>query len=173
MFYFAREADGHVRYLLMAVLAVGLISLVSCGVVGNGPQVQSAGGNETATSPQETTTAVTGAAGQSAIVGKVFTTSGGRRALVETPVRAGRIHWNADKSDGAFVFEGASGPSSLTKDDGSFAIVNLPPGDYALMVGDPLARYEVISTGDGKAKVYTATGGSALDVGTLEVTDVP
>jgi hypothetical protein len=104
------------------------------------------------------------------VLGKVFSKDGdGLKPLPGTVVWLAQVHWNADKTDGAFVLNGAESPGATIEEDGSFAFTNVPPGDYAIIVGDPMGVNAIVLAPDGKAKVVTLEAGKTLDVGELEV----
>ncbi len=145
-----------------AAIALLATLATACGL---GPE-----GSELPTSQPSTSVQVDVAPSRSAVVGRVLSTRNGQRQpLAGVAVRLGRVHWNEQKTDGAFVFEGASGPVTTSDREGIFVIANVEPGDYVLMFGDPLGRYEIISETSGRAKVYSALAGKALDVGTIVV----
>jgi hypothetical protein len=93
----------------------------------------------------------------------------GSKALAGTAVRLARVYWNADKTDGAFVLEGATSPSTGSKDDGSFMLTDVPPGDYVIVVGDPEARNSIVQEPTGRARIITLQPGQTLDIGNLEL----
>ncbi|MCX7707463.1 MAG: hypothetical protein N2204_05600, partial [Anaerolineae bacterium] len=92
------------------------------------------------------------------------------QTLTGMPVRLARVFWNEDRSDGAFVLEGATSPSALIQEDGFFFFQNVVPADYVIVVGDPFGQNAIITEPDGKARVITLEAGKTLDVGKLEVT---
>lgn len=107
---------------------------------------------------------------KAAMVGRVETTYTGKRTpLGKTVVRLARVFWNEDKSDGAFVLEGATSPSNISTEDGFFVFSNIDPADYVVVVGEVIGYNEIIKEPDGKAKVYTVQAGQTLDIGTLVV----
>jgi protocatechuate 3,4-dioxygenase beta subunit len=118
-----------------------------------------------------TTLTTTSRAGQSkaGMTGKVLSTTLGGRPLSQTPVRLGRIYWNADKTDGAYVFEGGTSPSAVTSADGTFAFENIEPGDYAIAVGDLMGNSVLIRGANQKARIITLVSDQVIDVGTLQV----
>lgn len=108
--------------------------------------------------------------GKAGVVGKVMTTNGGNvRPLKETVVRLARVFWNEEKTDGAFVLEGARSPSTISTADGVFVFNNVDPADYVIIVGEVIGDHVIISEPDGKARIYTATAGQTLEVPTLEI----
>ncbi len=107
---------------------------------------------------------------ESVIAGRVVSlVNGKRQPLPDTVVRLANIYWNEDKSEGAFVVEGATSPSDITDENGFFAFTGLKPGEYVIVVGDLIGKNVIISEPSGKAKIWTTEGGKVLDVGTLEV----
>ncbi len=105
-----------------------------------------------------------------ALVGQVNSTAGGgKKPLSDTVVRLAEVYWNAAKTDGAYVVDGARSPSAITNKDGQFSFVNIKPGDYAIVVGDLIGYNVVIKQDNGKAKIYTCVSGQILDVGELDV----
>jgi hypothetical protein len=106
---------------------------------------------------------------KSGVSGRVLSTTTGGKPLSETPVRLGKIYWNADKTDGAYVFEGGTSPSAITKTDGTFAFDSIEPGDYAIAVGDLMGNSVLIRGANQKARIITVVPDQILDVGTLQV----
>lgn len=109
--------------------------------------------------------------GTAVVVGRAVTAETNNPAfLVSMPVRLARVFWNADKSDGAFVLEGATSPSALIQEDGSFVFLNVVPADYVIVIGDPFGYNAIITEPNGKARVITVEAGKTFNVGTLMVT---
>jgi hypothetical protein len=168
--------------LLSAMISIAVLSIVvaACGAGGPGLRIPFLSSSETPTAQPTQPEAIATlppiqlTPTRAAIVGQVVTTDGGvRKPYAQAAVRLGPVHWNQDKSQGAFVFEGTVGPVATSNADGRFAFANVPPGDYVIMVGDPMGEYEIISESDGKAKMYPAPAGKPLDVGTIEVKLAP
>ena len=97
----------------------------------------------------------------------------GSKPLAETAVRLARVYWNADKSDGAFVLEGATSPSAISEDDGSFILTGIPPADYVIVIGDPAAKNSIVLEASGKARIITLQPGKKLDIGKIVVRAEP
>jgi len=89
--------------------------------------------------------------------------------LRNTVVRLAKVYWNEDNTDGAYVLEGATSPSTVSNDQGLFIIANIEPADYVLVVGEVIGIHEIISNPDGSAKIYTVQSGNILDIKTLDV----
>ena len=103
-----------------------------------------------------------------AMVGQVFSITM-EKPLSNMVVRLAQVFWNEDKSEGAYVLEGATSPGDDTDDEGIFVFNDLSPADYVIVVGDIMGDYEIISEADGKAKIYTIEAGSILQVEQLKV----
>jgi hypothetical protein len=107
---------------------------------------------------------------KAALSGKVYTSySGSLQPLKGTVVRLAKVFWNNDKTDGAFVLEGGSSPSTITNQKGEFVFGNIDPADYVVVVGDAEGDNEIIAETNGKAKIYKVEADKILDVGTLKV----
>jgi hypothetical protein len=166
------------------VLAITLVALLAgCVMVAPEPQSSpvatstpapavAATSSSAALVPAIPTTQSTVVAGptNATLLGKVFSKEGNElKPLPGTVMWLAEVHWNADKTDGAFVLNGAASPSATIKDDSSFVFAAVPPGDYAIIVGDPMGMNAIVMEPDGKAKVVTLEAGKVLDVGKLEV----
>jgi hypothetical protein len=111
---------------------------------------------------------------KAAMQGRVIVSSG----LTQTPlgnmvVRLAKVYWNADKSDGAVVLDGAASPGAITNEEGEFFFSSIEAADYAVVIGDAEASSITVSKPDGSAKVFTTVIGQVLDVGVLEVPRAP
>ena len=125
--------------------------------------------NPTPSGPITQSLQVTPSPSKSAIVGQVFSLPGNNKPLPNTVVRLARVIWNEQKTDGAFVLEGATSPSTITDKDGHFAFKDIEPADYVIVIGDVQGSHVIISESNGKAKVYSAGKDKVLDLGTLSV----
>jgi len=164
-------------------LAVSLtLLLAGCVMIAPQPQASPAATATTAPATTITSTAepvsatptaqaqVLADPAKATLLGKVLSKEG--RALNPAPgtvMWLAEVHWNADKTDGAFVLNGAASPSATIKEDGSFVFAAVTPGDYAIIVGDPMGVNAIVLEPDGKAKVVTLEAGKTLDVGKLDV----
>jgi hypothetical protein len=107
---------------------------------------------------------------KTAVVGKVNTSFTGKvKPLANTAVRLAKVFWNSDQSDGAYVLEGGTSPSTITNKNGEFVFENIEPADYVVVVGNAEGDFEIISAADGKAKIFKAEPDKILDIGTLDV----
>jgi hypothetical protein len=89
--------------------------------------------------------------------------------LVEWPVFLAEVYRNPE-NDGAYVFDTASSPYTLTDASGRFIFTNLEPGEYVIVVGSiEVNRYEIIAEPNGRPKVINVSPGELLDLSTLQV----
>lgn len=89
--------------------------------------------------------------------------------LVEWPVFLAEVYRNPE-NDGAYVFDTASSPYTLTNAGGRFIFTNLEPGEYVIVVGSiEVNRYEIIAEPNGRPKVVNVSPGELLDLSTLQV----
>lgn len=111
---------------------------------------------------------------KSALGGKIVVPSGSiREPLRNTVVRLARVYWNAEKTDGAVVLDGAASPGAITDEGGNFFFSNIDSADYAIVVGDVEASSLTVAKPDGSAYVFSTTPGQILDVGVLELPHAP
>ncbi len=107
---------------------------------------------------------------EAVIVGRVISTAdGGRSPLAETTVWLGTVHYNEDRSEGAYFIDGSASPSTFTDADGAFVFRDLEAREYVIVVGDLNGLNSVLQNDDGSARIYTPALGEVLDVETLEV----
>ena len=106
---------------------------------------------------------------KSALAGRILSTTLGNKPLSQIPVRLGRVFWNAEKTDGAYVFEGGTSPGTITKADGTFVFEKIEPGDYVIAVGDLMGNSVLIREPNNKVKIFAAVPGKVVDTGTLQV----
>lgn len=73
-------------------------------------------------------------------------------------------------NEAAYILNTATSPSTVTDRAGQFAISNIPPREYVIVIGDPSARYAILTEPDGRAKVWSTQPGKILDIGIHRVT---
>lgn len=61
-----------------------------------------------------------------------------------------------------------SSPHSLTNEEGAFAIGNVPPGDYILMIFTPFGSTVVMQPNSDRELDLVVTAGLVLDIGVME-----
>lgn len=107
---------------------------------------------------------------KSAIAGKLLSEgSASNVVLPNTPVHLARVYWDEGKKNGAFALDGANGPSTISKEDGTFVIANIEPGEYVIVVGEVIGSSVIIPDSKGDALVVKATGDQVTNVGELKV----
>jgi len=72
--------------------------------------------------------------------------------------------------EAAYILNTATSPSTITDRAGQFAVLNIPAREYVIVIGDPSARYAILTEADGRAKVWNAEPGKILDIGIHRVT---
>jgi hypothetical protein len=101
-----------------------------------------------------------------AMTGQIVSASTSR-PLTGTVVRLARVFWNEQHTDGAFVLESASSPSTATNDEGFFAFEDLDPADYTLIIGEVPGDHVIVSKPDGSAEIFTVEKDKVTDVGQI------
>ena len=66
--------------------------------------------------------------------------------------------------DGAYVLDSANSPGAFTDQEGRFVIPNIAPGEFVLVIGDPMSNYTVVSDADGKVRTWAAAANQILDM---------
>lgn len=90
--------------------------------------------------------------------------------LVNVPIFFAETFYDGDSA--AFVLDGAFSPSTVTDSVGRFAFIDIPPGEYVLVIGNPeVTDYEIILDETRKARVWTANANEIVDLGEIQ-TDV-
>ncbi|MEM2890199.1 MAG: hypothetical protein QW358_02490 [Candidatus Hadarchaeum sp.] len=123
--------------------------------------------NKTETTAVESTS-ITLTPSLGALIGQVKSAATGE-PIANITVRLATVHWNENKTDGAFVLEGGTSPGDITSENGVFEIINLKPADYVIVVGDVIGRHEIISNPDGSAKIFTIEEDMVLEIEPLIV----
>lgn len=67
-----------------------------------------------------------------------------------------------------YTLQENSSPHSLTNEDGEFAIANVPPGEYILMIFTPFGATVVMQPNSDRELDLVVTAGKVLDIGTME-----
>lgn len=111
----------------------------------------------------------TPATGRAVVVGTLANLkSGGVVASIK--VFLAKIYYSADGTQAAFGLDIRTSPRTVTSADGYFAFVDVEPGDYLLMVGDPTFAGTVkYSDSTGKDVVLKLNAGQTLNIGEARV----
>jgi hypothetical protein len=70
-----------------------------------------------------------------------------------------------------YALQEASSPHALTAEDGEFAIGDVPPGDYILMIFTPFGASVVMQPNTDRELDVKVAAGQVVDVGTLEAVE--
>jgi hypothetical protein len=157
----------HVMTLVCAMMLV--FALGACVMIPSAPATTQTSPIATATTVSDAATAPVPEEGTATLAGQVFTTIGGDKPLTDTVVRLARVYWNEDRSDGAFVLEGATSPSAITDQDGQFTFHNLAAADYVIVVGDVMGQNVVVSESSGKPRIVTVATDETKNIGNIRV----
>ncbi len=111
----------------------------------------------------------TPATGKAVVVGILNNTkAGGTFASVK--VFLAKIYYSADGTQAAFGLDIRTSPRAITAADGYFAFVDVEPGDYLLMVGDPTFAGTVkYADSAGNDIVLKLVAGQTRDLGVAKV----
>lgn len=84
-------------------------------------------------------------------------------------VRLAEVYRN-DAGEGSYVLDQALSPGTESDENGYYVFENLTPGEFVLVLGDPLVKHLIISEPNSeKAKVWKVEPGKILDIGELSV----
>lgn len=102
------------------------------------------------------------------VVGRVVS-SGDKSPYANLIVRLAEIHYEENGQGGVFVMDEGLSPGTRTDNNGNFVIENVPPMEYAIVVGYSSGQYVVIRKNNGNVQIWLAEAGRILDVGVLEI----
>lgn len=108
------------------------------------------------------------AAGTATITGRVVSNTD-RTPIDKVLVRLAPLFTNPETGDGAFALDLARAPAATADDQGYFAIPDVAPNEYVIVIGDHFGVHDVIADSDGKARAYKAQAGNVLNAGILPV----
>jgi hypothetical protein len=146
---------------LSRILVLGaVLALILAGCGGEPPQPQ----------PQQINRPPipTPSAGMSILFGQVVG-SGSTAPIKKTPIYLAQIHWDAQHKNAAYALDISRGPATLTDQNGFFVFKDLPPNEYALIVGDFYGQNDVVRESNGNARIYQPAAGKSVDVGVVQV----
>lgn len=144
------------RVQMLGVLLIAL--LAGCGDQPTPPQPQ-----------QSNRPAIpTPRAGMSAVAGQVVG-SGSTAPIKKTPVYLAQVHWDDQHKNAAYALDISRSPATTTDQNGFFVFADLPPNEYALIVGDFYGRNDVVREKNGNARIFQPVAGKTLDVEVVQV----
>jgi hypothetical protein len=87
-------------------------------------------------------------------------------------VRLAEVARGAEGRGGAFILDLARSPGTVTDQNGFFAIQNIKPGEYVIVIGDveTTSVYQIIKETNGSAKIWSFPADKVTDIGVLTVT---
>jgi hypothetical protein len=139
------------------VLSIVLLLLTGCNPTA--PEVvQSSGPTPTVPAPS---------GDNSTVAGQVVSNSN-QAPIQETVVQLAQIYRDAKTNEAVYALDLARAPGGFTDQNGYFAITDVPPGEYAIMVGDYYGKNDIVREGD-NARIFKADAGKALNVGVVQV----
>jgi Tfp pilus assembly protein PilP len=88
--------------------------------------------------------------------------------IKETVVQLAQIYRDEKTQEAVYALDLARAPGTFTDQNGFFAITDVPPGEYAIIVGDYYGTNDVVQQ-NGNAQIFKTEAGKALDVGAIRV----
>ncbi|HEY0601965.1 MAG TPA: hypothetical protein VGD58_03595 [Herpetosiphonaceae bacterium] len=88
--------------------------------------------------------------------------------IKETVVQLAQIYRDNNTQEAVYALDLARAPGTFTDQNGFFAITDVPPGEYAIIVGDYYGTNDVVRDGD-NAQIFKTEAGKALNVGAIKV----
>jgi hypothetical protein len=106
--------------------------------------------------------------GTATLTGYIFSKET-NQPLVDVPVSLAEIYRNAE-NQGAFAYDTAFSPMTLTDSNGRFTLFNIEPKEYVMIVGSvEVNRYEIMLDGSGGGLIFNLQPDVVTDAGTLRV----
>ena len=107
--------------------------------------------------------------GKASAKGQIHNSFEGSNSSAELEIRLATVHWNDDKTEGAFVIDESASPVTTTDDSGAYLFQAIAPGDYVMVVGDLYGTHVIVSEPDGKAKIFSLKEDEITDLGVISV----
>jgi hypothetical protein len=104
---------------------------------------------------------------KSTVAGQVVSNSN-QAPIQQTVVQLAQIYRDAKTNEAVYALDLARAPGGFTDQNGYFAITDVPPGEYAIMVGDYYGQNDIVREGD-NAQIFKADAGKTLNVGVVQV----
>ena len=105
--------------------------------------------------------------GQGTVTGHIISKETGQPIYL-VGVQLAEVHRGEGGEDGIFILDLAQSPYTETDELGWFALNNIPPGEYVLVVGWVEAEdYYIAQDEAGKPMVWTAVANSVVSVGEI------
>ena len=68
----------------------------------------------------------------------------------------------------AFVLDSGNSPSAKTDKKGNFVISDLVAGEYILVIGNPMSKYQIYGQEGSEPEVFVVEAGAKLDIGKIK-----
>jgi hypothetical protein len=141
----------------IVVLSIMLLLLTGCNQTA--PNIAQESG------PTPTVPAPNG--GNATVAGQVVSNTN-QAPIKETVVQLAQIYRDQNTQQAVYALDLARAPGSFTDQRGFFAITDVPPGEYAIIVGDYYGVNDVVQQ-EGNAQIFKAEAGKTLNVGAIKV----
>jgi hypothetical protein len=102
-------------------------------------------------------------AGGAAIIGNVNSGTGTFPAGVS--VYLVPVYWNQQHTEAFYAVDASQAMSSSIYQNGYFQLLNMPPGDYVLVVGQSLEDAGIFADDRNQTRVFTVKPNEVLNVG--------
>ena len=142
-----------------SIVALSLLLLLLTGCNPMAPEVvENTGPTPTVPAPS----------GDNATVSGQVVSNTNQAPIKETVIQLAQIYRDPNTQQAVYALDLARAPGTFTDQNGFFAITDVPPGEYAIIVGDYYGTNVVVQQGD-DAQIFTTEAGKALNVGALQV----
>ena len=101
--------------------------------------------------------------GKANVVGKVQSSQG--EPYQNFNVRLAEVYWQGET--GAYVLDESFSPGGISDADGRFQILNVPAGEYVVVLGEPNQEYKTVTDSNDVLKRITVVAGETFDLGTI------
>jgi hypothetical protein len=89
--------------------------------------------------------------------------------IANIPVSLAEVYRNAE-NQGAFAYDSAASPTTLTDSRGRFILANVEPKEYVIVVGNvEVNKYEILADETGDARVWQTPADEIFDTGEIQV----
>lgn len=98
------------------------------------------------------------------VVGIIQSTKG--EPYKEYSIRLAEVYWQGN--EGAYVLDESFSPGAISDNNGAFQVLNVPKGEYVLLIGEPLQTYKPITDTTGVLQRVKVNAGETIDLGTIK-----
>lgn len=102
-------------------------------------------------------------AGKGHVIGTIQTTDG--KPYKQFSIRLAEVYWQDNQ--GAYVLDESFSPGGMSNDKGAFQVLNVPEGEYVIIIGNAVETYEPVTDDKGVLLRVTAKAGETIDLGTI------